>query len=86
MDPESNNRFERLTSGKDTWSASCLETGTAGAAGGPGKSDRETATAPRPDPTQLISARAGSFIDARRGQAIEQPRTPARPVALPGLA
>jgi hypothetical protein len=42
----------QLTSGQDTWSARCVETGTAGAAGGPGKpTGSNPGRAPRSDPT-----------------------------------
>jgi hypothetical protein len=41
-----------MTSGQDTWSARCVETRTAGAAGGPGKpTGSDPGRAPRPDPT-----------------------------------
>ena len=41
-----------MTSGQDTWSARCVETRTAGAAGGPGKpTGSNPGRAPRPDPT-----------------------------------
>jgi hypothetical protein len=41
-----------MTSGQDTWSARCVETCTAGAAGGPGKPTRSNpGRAPRSDPT-----------------------------------
>jgi len=41
-----------MTSGQDTWSARCVETRTAGAAGGPGKPTRSNpGRAPRSDPT-----------------------------------
>lgn len=47
-------RHRRLTTtGQGTWSARCVETRTAGAAGGSGKrAGRKASTAPRPDPTQ----------------------------------
>ena len=41
-----------MTSGQDTWSARCVETRTAGAAGGPGKpTGSDPGRAPRSDPT-----------------------------------
>jgi hypothetical protein len=41
-----------MTSGQDTWSARCVETRTAGAAGGPGKpTGSNPGRAPRSDPT-----------------------------------
>ncbi|MDQ2877395.1 MAG: hypothetical protein M3Y33_22340, partial [Actinomycetota bacterium] len=41
-----------LTGGQDTWSARCVETRTAGAAGGPGKpTGSNPGGAPRSDPT-----------------------------------
>jgi hypothetical protein len=41
-----------MTSGQDTWSARCVETRTAGAAGGPGKpAGSDPGRAPRSDPT-----------------------------------
>jgi len=41
-----------MTGGQDTWSARCVETRTAGAAGGPGKpTGRNPGRAPRSDPT-----------------------------------
>jgi hypothetical protein len=41
-----------MTSGQDTWSARCVETRTAGAAGGPGKpTGSDPGRALRPDPT-----------------------------------
>ncbi len=44
-----------MTSGQDTWSARCVETRTAGAAGGPGKpTGSDPGRAPRPDPTGLF--------------------------------
>ena len=52
MDPGTSSRYQRLTSGQDTWSARCVETRTAGAAGGPGKPTRSNpGRAPRSDPT-----------------------------------
>ena len=43
-----------MTSGQDTWSARCVETRTAGAAGGPGKpTGSNPGRAPRSDPTGL---------------------------------
>jgi hypothetical protein len=42
-----------MTSGQDTWSARCVETRTAGAAGGPGKpTGSNPGRAPRSDPTK----------------------------------
>ncbi len=42
-----------MTGGQDTWSARCVETRTAGAAGGPGKpTGRNPGRAPRSDPTR----------------------------------
>ncbi len=57
MDSEADSYRDRwLTSGKGTWSARCREIGTSGAAGGPGKRiSREADTAPRSDPTILIT-------------------------------
>ena len=44
---------KQLTSGQGTWSARCVETCTAGAAGGPGKpTGSNPGRAPRSDPTQ----------------------------------
>jgi len=41
-----------MTGGQDTWSARCVETRTAGAAGGPGKlTGSNPGRAPRSDPT-----------------------------------
>ena len=41
-----------MTGGQDTWSARCVETRTAGAAGGPGKpTGSDPGRAPRSDPT-----------------------------------
>ena len=41
-----------MTGGQDTWSARCVETRTAGAAGGPGKpTGSNPRRAPRSDPT-----------------------------------
>ena len=46
-----------MTSGQDTWSARCVETRTAGAAGGPGKpTGSDLGRAPRSDPTGRLSA------------------------------
>ena len=43
-----------MTGGQDTWSARCVETRTAGAAGGPGKpTGSNPGRAPRSDPTNL---------------------------------
>ena len=43
-----------MTSGQDTWSARCVETRTAGAAGGPGKpTGSDPGRAPRSDPTSV---------------------------------
>ena len=45
-----------MTSGQDTWSARCVETRTAGAAGGPGKpTGSNPCRAPRSDPTPIWS-------------------------------
>ena len=42
-----------MTSGQDTWSARCVETRTAGAAGGPGRpTGSNPGRAPRSDPTK----------------------------------
>jgi hypothetical protein len=55
MAPRACGRSQRLTSGKDTWSARCVETCTAGAAGGPGKpTGRNPGRAPRSDPTKAL--------------------------------
>ncbi|MGW4823463.1 reverse transcriptase/maturase family protein [Streptomyces sp. NPDC004227] len=49
----SSRQHRRLTTGQGTWSARCVETRTAGAAGGSGKrAGRKASTAPRPDPTR----------------------------------
>ena len=45
-----------MTSGQDTWSARCVETRTAGAAGGPGKpTGSDPGRAPRSDPTSCAA-------------------------------
>src|SRR6266568_3784885 len=50
LDPGTSTRL--MTSGQDTWSARCVETRTAGAAGGPGKpTGSNPGRAPRSDPT-----------------------------------
>jgi hypothetical protein len=55
-----------MTSGQDTWSARCVETRTAGAAGGPGKpTGSNPGRAPRSDPTGLAGL---GYVHQRRSQ------------------
>jgi hypothetical protein len=59
-----------MTSGQDTWSARCVETRTAGAAGGPGKpTGSDPGRAPRSDPT-------GRFYKSRLIRFLEQQINP----------
>lgn len=81
MDPETGTGSQRVTSGHDTWSARCVDTCTAGAAGGPGKpTGSNRCRARRSDPTlrQVVvfawdtsprpSARADPGVDAESGR------------------
>ena len=55
-----------MTGGQDTWSARCVETRTAGAAGGPGKpTGSNPGRAPRSDPTGLAGL---GYVHERRSQ------------------
>ena len=59
MDPETGASPKLTTSGHGTWSARCVETRTAGAAGGSGKPTRSNpGRAPRSDPTLRVTKKA----------------------------
>jgi hypothetical protein len=65
MDPETSNRHQqRLTSGKDTWSARCGESRTPGAGGGLRETTGgNTGTAPAGLPHHLLADRTTRYRD-----------------------
>ena len=69
MDPETRSRHhQRLTSGKDTWSARCGESRTPGAGGGLRETTGgNTGTAPASLPHHLLADPAARFTDLGSG-------------------
>ena len=77
MDPETRSRHhQRLTSGKDTWSARCGESRTPGAGGGLRETTGgDTGTAPASLPHHLLADPAARYTDL--GDGYYQARTDA---------
>jgi hypothetical protein len=65
MDPETHSRHhQRLTSGKDAWSARCGESRTPGAGGGPRETTGgNTGTAPASLPHHLLADAEACYTD-----------------------
>jgi hypothetical protein len=85
-DPLDPHRQQRLSNGRDTWRAGCVETRTSGSAGGHGKRTRGNPdTAPVPDPTAATRRRScpavgcpQSLLVSDGARLLEPHRTPMR--------